>query len=30
MDVASSDQAAFCQTADHYGYVIMPLARDRK
>lgn len=30
MDVAGTDQAAYCTTADHYGYVIMPLARDRK
>ncbi len=30
MDVAGSDQAAYCTTPDHYGYVIMPLSRDRK
>jgi len=30
IDVAGADQAAYCTTADHYGYVIMPLSRDRK
>ena len=30
IDVAGSDQAAYCTTPDHYGYVIMPLSRDRK
>lgn len=30
LDVKGSDQAAYCSTDDHYGYVIMPLQRDRR
>lgn len=30
MDIKNSDQAAYCYTEDKYGYVIMPLARDRR
>ena len=30
LDVENGDQAAYCQTDDNYGYVIMPLARDRR
>ena len=30
LDVQDGDQAAYCHTDDNYGYVIMPLARDRK
>lgn len=29
LDLADSDSAAVCSTDDGYGYVIMPLARDR-
>lgn len=29
-DVENGDQAAFCQTDDNYGYVIMPLSKDRR
>ena len=29
-DLADGDQAAYCHTDDNYGYVIMPLSRDRK
>lgn len=28
-DVENGDQAAYCRTDDHYGYVIMPLSKDR-
>ncbi len=30
LDVENSEQAAYCQTDDKYGYVIMPLSRDRR
>lgn len=30
LDIAGPDAAAYCVTDDAYGYVIMPLARDRK
>ena len=29
-DIQSGDAAAYCHTDDNYGYVIMPLSRDRK
>jgi DNA polymerase-3 subunit beta len=29
LDLQDSDAAAVCTTDDGYGYVIMPLARDR-
>jgi DNA polymerase III subunit beta len=29
-DVADSSKAAYCETADGYGYVIMPLSRDSR
>ena len=29
-DVENGEQAAYCQTDDSYGYVIMPLSRDRR
>ena len=29
-DVENGDQAAYCETDDKYGYVIMPLSRDRR
>ena len=29
-DIQSGDQAAYCHTDDNYGYVIMPLSKDRK
>ncbi len=29
-DIENGDQAAYCQTDDSYGYVIMPLSRDRR
>ena len=29
-DIQSGDQAAYCHTTDDYGYVIMPLSKDRK
>ncbi len=29
-DVENGEQAAYCVTDDNYGYVIMPLSRDRK
>ncbi len=29
-DVENGEQAAYCQTDDKYGYVIMPLSRDRR
>ena len=29
-DVENGEQAAFCQTDDNYGYVIMPLSKDRR
>jgi DNA polymerase-3 subunit beta len=28
-DVQNGDQAAYCYTDDHYGYVIMPVSKDR-
>lgn len=30
LDVENPEQAAYCTTDDHYGYVIMPLSRDRR
>ena len=30
LDVEDGDQAAYCQTDDNYGYVIMPLSKDRR
>ena len=30
MDVENGEQAAYCQTDDKYGYVIMPLSKDRR
>ncbi len=30
LDVENGDQAAYCQTDDNYGYVIMPLSKDRR
>ena len=30
LEVESPEQAAYCVTEDHYGYVIMPLSRDRR
>jgi len=30
MDIQKSDQAAYCYTEDSYGYVIMPLAKDKR
>ena len=29
-DLENSEQAAYCETDDDYGYVIMPLSRDRR
>jgi DNA polymerase-3 subunit beta len=29
-DVASPDQAVYCTTDDNYGYVIMPLSKERR
>jgi len=29
LNLKSSDEAAYCETDDDYGYVIMPLSRDR-
>ena len=29
-DLENGEQAAYCQTDDKYGYVIMPLSRDRR
>jgi DNA polymerase-3 subunit beta len=29
-DVENGEQAAYCETDDKYGYVIMPLSRDRR
>lgn len=29
-DIESGEAAAYCQTDDNYGYVIMPLAKDRR
>ena len=29
-DIENGEQAAYCQTDDNYGYVIMPLAKDRQ
>jgi DNA polymerase-3 subunit beta len=30
LDVANGEQAAYCTTDDRYGYVIMPLSRERR
>ena len=30
LDVENSEQAAYCHTDDNYGYVIMPLSKDRR
>ena len=30
LDVENGEQAAYCETDDHYGYVIMPLSKDRR
>ena len=30
MDIENGDQAAYCVTDDNYGYVIMPLSKDRR
>lgn len=30
LDVENGDQAAYCHTDDNYGYVIMPLSKDRR
>jgi DNA polymerase-3 subunit beta len=30
LDVENSDAAAYCETDDNYGYVIMPLSKDRR
>ncbi len=30
LDIENGEQAAYCVTDDHYGYVIMPLAKDRR
>ncbi len=30
LDIENGEQAAYCYTDDHYGYVIMPLAKDRR
>ena len=30
LDIENGDQAAYCVTDDNYGYVIMPLAKDRR
>lgn len=30
LDVEDGEAAAFCETDDNYGYVIMPLAKDRR
>lgn len=29
-DIENGDQAAYCHTDDNYGYVIMPLSKDRR
>lgn len=29
-DIENGEQAAYCETADNYGYVVMPLSRDRR
>ena len=29
-DIEDGEQAAYCQTDDNYGYVIMPLSKDRR
>ncbi len=29
-DIENGEQAAFCQTDDNYGYVIMPLSKERR
>jgi DNA polymerase-3 subunit beta len=30
LDVENGEQAAYCETDDNYGYVIMPLSKDRR
>ena len=30
LDIENGEQAAYCMTDDNYGYVIMPLAKDRR
>ena len=30
LDVEDGEQAAYCETDDNYGYVIMPLSKDRR
>ena len=30
LDIENGEQAAYCVTEDNYGYVIMPLAKDRR
>ena len=30
LDIVSGDQAVYCTTDDHYGYVIMPLSKERR
>jgi DNA polymerase-3 subunit beta len=30
LDVENAEQAAYCHTDDKYGYVIMPLSKDRR
>ena len=30
MEIENADRAALCTTSESYGYVIMPLARDRR
>lgn len=30
LDVENGEAAAYCQTGDNYGYVIMPLSKDRR
>ena len=29
-DIKDGEQAAYCSTEDEYGYVIMPLSKDRR
>jgi hypothetical protein len=30
LDVENGEAAAYCETDDNYGYVIMPLSKDRR
>jgi len=30
LDVENGEQAAYCKTDDNYGYVIMPLSKERR